>query len=302
VLEIRPCRVEEHEIVLELHNSIRPDLALTIENLNSYRAYAPQQHFLAWEDGRALGFSHGALHPGRDPFVHVLVRPGDRERGIGTLLFDAAVGWLRDRGCTHLTSAVDDRDPQALAFLERRGFTPVKHEVKVALDLAHHDPAPIDPPDGVEIVTWAERPELARGLYEVACEANPDIPGDENDEIEPYEDWLEHELKGSGDKPEATFAAVAGDEVVGFAKFSLTDAQPKKAFHDLTGVKRAWRGRGIAGALKRAQIAWAKRAGYEQLVTNNEERNVPIRRLNERLGYKPFEGRTLLRGPISAGP
>ena len=65
-------------------------------------------------------------------------------------------------------------------------------------------------------------------------------------------------------------------------------------------MKRAWRGRGIAGALKRAQIAWAKQAGYEQLVTNNEERNVPIRRLNERLGYKPFEGRTLLRGPISA--
>ena len=53
----------------------------------------------------------------------------------------------------------------------------------------------------------------------------------------------------------------------------------------MTGVRRAFRGRGIAGALKRAEIAWAKQAGYERLQTNNEVRNEPIRRLNERHGY-----------------
>ena len=37
------------------------------------------------------------------------------------------------------------------------------------------------------------------------------------------------------------------------------------AVHDLTGVKRSWRGRGIARALKAAQIAWAMREGYERL-------------------------------------
>jgi len=64
-------------------------------------------------------------------------------------------------------------------------------------------------------------------------------------------------------------------------------------------VKRAWRGRGIAGALKRRQIAWAKENGFRRVVTNNEERNEPIRRLNERLGYEPALGRSLMRGPFA---
>ena len=72
------------------------------------------------------------------------------------------------------------------------------------------------------------------------------------------------------------------------------------AHHDLTGVKRAWRGRGIAGALKRKQIAWAKEQGYERLSTRNEERNAPIRKLNERYGYRPTVPRLTFRGPIAS--
>ena len=67
----------------------------------------------------------------------------------------------------------------------------------------------------------------------------------------------------------------------------------------MTGVKRSWRGRGIAGALKRAQITWAKEQGYERLATPNELRNEPIRRLNARLGYREAPGRVMMRGPLA---
>jgi hypothetical protein len=70
--------------------------------------------------------------------------------------------------------------------------------------------------------------------------------------MESFEEWLAHDIHGPGDLPEATFVALAGEEVVGYAKFSLTNAQPTVAYHDLTGVKRAWRGRGLAGAQTRA--------------------------------------------------
>ena len=167
------------------------------------------------------------------------------------------------------------------------------------LHLSEIEPPPVEPPDGIEIVTWAERPELAHGIYEVALEGLPDIPGGEDDEIEPFEKWLEHEMRGSGDRPEATFVAVAGNEAIGYAKFSLTEAQPVTAHHDLTAVKRAWRGRGVARALKATQIAWAKANGYEELRTRNEQRNAPIRKLNKEFGYRPAVGRIYLRGPLS---
>ena len=138
-------------------------------------------------------------------------------------------------------------------------------------------------------------------MYEVSLEAFPDVPGFEDDELESYEDWLAHEMQGSGDRPEATFVALAGDEVVGYAKFALTAAMPTSAFHDISGVKRAWRGRGIARALKVAQIRWAIESGYTELRTRNAEQNEPIRRLNASLGYTPGIGRIFLVGPASAG-
>ena len=123
--------------------------------------------------------------------------------------------------------------------------------------------------------------------------------GSEDDDIEPFGDWLAHDMQGSGDRPEATFVAVAGEEVVGYAKFSLAKAQPTVAHHDLSAVKRAWRGRGVARALKAAQINWAIANGYAELHTRNEERNEPIRRLNARFGYRPGIGRIYLVGPLS---
>ena len=104
---------------------------------------------------------------------------------------------------------------------------------------------------------------------------------------------------GAGDRPEATFVAFAGDEIVAYAKLSLSLARPTVAMHDITGVKRAWRGRGIAGALKAAEIAWAKENGYVRLETQNEERNEPIRRLNQRHGYVVEPGWITVRGPVA---
>ena len=38
-------------------------------------------------------------------------------------------------------------------------------------------PPAVDPPEGIEIVLLADRPELAKGAYDVGSEALPDIPG-----------------------------------------------------------------------------------------------------------------------------
>ena len=106
-------------------------------------------------------------------------------------------------------------------------------------------------------------------------------------------------MQGSGDLPEATFVAVAGEDVVGYAKFSLTKAQPTTAHHDLTAVARAWRRKGIAAALKRAQVAWAKEHGYERAGdrTGGSERAQPAH--EPELGYRPAPGKVTMRSPLA---
>jgi GNAT superfamily N-acetyltransferase len=107
------------------------------------------------------------------------------------------------------------------------------------------------------------------------------------------------DMQGASDRPEATFVALADGEVVAYAKLALSLARPTVALHDMTGVRRGWRGRGVARALKAAEIAWAKENGYERLETQNEERNEPIRRLNERYGYVVTPGSVTVRGPLA---
>jgi mycothiol synthase len=303
VLEIARCSDGAEKLLsLEAYNTVWPHEAVTLDEVRSFEAsLLDYADLLARVDGEPAGSGFAGVPPVRPDLVFTLltVLPAQRGRGVGSALYGAISDWARGRGLETIEAVVSDDDPESLAFAERRGFVEDRREKGVALDLAAVEPPAVEPPRGVEIVTWAERPELARGMYEVALEAFPDIPGGEDEQVEPFEDWLAHHMRGSGDLPEATFVAVAGEEAVGYAKFSLTAARPDVASHDLTGVKRAWRGRGVARALKATQIAWAKAHGYRELHTRNDERNVPIRRLNEQFGYRPTVGRIYVRGPLA---
>jgi mycothiol synthase len=300
VLEIRPCADEaDEEKTLAIYNAVCPSDAVTMNEVRSFKSQTLDYgDFLGPGGSVAIGVMPSRPDIG---FVLLTVLPEHRGRGVGTALYRTVSAWLAERDVHRIEAPVAEDDEKGIAFAERRGFEEVERNRRMILDLTALEPPAVDPPAGIEIATWAERPDLTGGIYEVACEAFPDIPGGEDDLMEPFDDWLAHHMQGSGDRPEATFVAFAGSEVVGYSKFSLTAAQPTTANHDMTGVKRAWRGRGIAGALKRTQIAWAKEQGYELLATQNELRNEPIRRLNKRLGYREAPGRIILRGPLAEG-
>lgn len=303
MLGLMPCVDERDEQVsLDVYNAVWPHAAFTMDEVRSFKQSVRAHHdVVAQLDGVPVGSALTVIVPHRsDRVLTVLtVLASHRRRGVGTALYASLSAWTREQGITDVEVPVLDDDAESLAFATRRGFVEERRELGVVLDITGMEAPALLPPDGIEIVSWAERPELARGMYEVSVEAYPDIPGFENDELETFEDWLAHDMQGSGDSPEATFVAVAGDEVVGYAKFALTAAQPTIAFHDISGVKRAWRGRGVARALKTAQIRWAIANGFTELRTRNEERNEPIRRLNASLGYRPGIGRVYLVGPLA---
>jgi GNAT superfamily N-acetyltransferase len=117
--------------------------------------------------------------------------------------------------------------------------------------------------------------------------------------METFEGWLSQDMQGSGDRADAVFVALSGDEVAGYAKLAMS-VRTGYVMHDMTGVKRSFRGRGIASALKRAEIAWAKREGFRTLETFNDELNAPIRSLNEKHGYRPATGSVTLRRTASS--
>jgi GNAT superfamily N-acetyltransferase len=304
-MEIRGATTDaELEALLSVRNAIWPHDAFSLTELHLLMAQVKEiVMFVAWDGERALGAGDaGVLAQSPEPFAHAWVLRDERRRGVGSALYQAVSEYAASRGKDVLEVWVEDCDTAGEEFVRNRGFTEIGRELHVSLDLTKIEAPEVEAPAGITITAWAERPELIHGIYEVAIEASADIPGDEDDEIEPFEDWVAHEMDAGpgGRGPEATFVAVAGDEVVGYSKFSMGGEKKAVAHHDLTGVKRAWRRRGIARALKQAQIAWAKREGYERLDTRNEERNEPIRKLNAEFGYEPSGIRMLFRGPLKA--
>lgn len=274
----------------------------TVEGYLDWKNQARETTWLLANDGRDVGtaIGIGGWHsPEGVARGEIAVLSTARGRGVGTGLLAELSSWARGLGYVELMGPVKENDPASLAWASRRGFVEVGRNSLLALDLTAIDAPAVEPPDGIEIVSWAERPDAAAGMYEVAREAYPDVPGEEDAELASFEEWLAMDMQGAGDRPEATFVALEKGEVVAYAKLSLSLARPTVAMHDMTGVRRAWRGRGIARALKAAEIAWAKERGYERLETQNEERNEPIRRLNERYGYAVEPGSITVRGPIA---
>ena len=277
----------------------------TAETLLDWKRQARETVWLvATAGGRDVGaaIGVGGWHsPVRVARCEVSVAPAERGRGHGSALLGAVGAWAHALGYDELTAPVQADGPASLAWAERRGYREVGRDAMLVLELRGLAPPAVAAPQGIEIATWAERPELARGMHTVALEAYPDVPGEADTPVPPFAEWLAMDMEGVSDRPEATFIALVGDLVVGYGMLSLVPDRPDLAGHGFTGVLRAWRGRGIAGAIKRAEIAWAIAAGYERLETHNDDRNEPVRRLNLRHGYALRPGVVTVRGPIASG-
>jgi mycothiol synthase len=228
------------------------------------------------------------------------VLPEQRGQGFGTRIYEGLSEHARGLGRESMWGRVREDDAGSRAFVRNRGFREAGREYEVVLDTALAD-TPAEPPDGIELVSLAERPDLEPAVHEVDCEVAADVPRPEGDDFEPqpFARWREQYLEGPGAVPEAMIAALAGDEVVGYTGLRRRGAAAPTAENQLTAVRRPWRRRGIATALKREQVARARAAWIEQIFTTNDETNAGMRGVNARLGYRPAPTYIVVSGPLA---
>src|SRR6266700_6170556 len=220
------------------------------------------------------------------PFAEVWFREIDDAR------WREASAAARAIGKPGLEAWTTDKTPEVVRFLEARGYEQVRHYLITELDV---EAAPDPGPPAFPLVTFADRPDLAEALYAVALESYPDQPGREGGFNASFETWRSWGLDPH--PPEAYFIALEDGRVLGYGYLEVDDDTWKNGF---MAVARAERGRGIAGAIKRAQIAWAKEHGIPTLRTATERRLTQMRALNERYGYRLLYEEIILRGPAAA--
>jgi GNAT superfamily N-acetyltransferase len=219
------------------------------------------------------------------------VLPEARRGGVGTAVLRASAARLEDIGYETAGSMVEDEG--SLAFGERFGFSETGRQVEQVRMIRADEPRP-RVPDGIELVSLAERPDLFRRTYdELALQAFEDMPTPTTISITP-EIWEREWLSW----PEGSFVALAGDELVGCAGLIRDVDQPTRAENSLTAVRRDWRGRGLARALKETVIAWASENGLTELYTWTQTGNENMQAVNERLGYVTRDIAISVRSPL----
>ena len=291
----------EFELCAGVVNRVSPQMPVTAEQMeHAATSDRDSRLFLARVGDVPTGTGYTVASSAGPKAMYAMVRvvPELRRRGVGRALYRAISEHARELGREWLWGRVRDDDPETLAAVVAHGFTETGREPLVAVDPQRAPPAgPV--PDGVEIVSLAERPDLARAAWEVEVEAIQDVPAPDALTARPFERWVDYNLEGPDALPAGSFVAIVAGEVVGHTGLAALPARPHSAENLFTGVRRAWRGRGIASALKQAQIAWARDVGYEWIQTTNDEPNAAMRAVNAKLGYEPVMGSIFVRGPLA---
>lgn len=288
-------------------NAVTPDEPTSLDEIRWQQAtYPGGVWFLGDLDGEPVGaasvgriFIYPPEYDALWSSMHVL--PDHRRRGLGSALLAAVSDVARERGKEHLESGVMAHRPEAITFLEHRGFKEVERSKMVRLALAGLRIPEVALADGLDLVTLADRPDLLPGIHAVALETFPDIPSaDEPVQAGDFDEFRARDIDRIGAPHDACFIAVdqATGEAVGYANLLMAPGRTDLAWHDMTAVRRAWRGKGIATALKVATIRWAIEHGLTALDTGNDVANGPMRTVNARLGYQPLPDEIVLRGPV----
>jgi len=231
---------------------------------------------LASVDGAVVGAGLADRSDSGGGFVAPRVVPGQRRRGVGSALLEPLAAHVAALGVADLRAMVDD--PGSLAFAEHFGFIEVDRQVEQVRALGA-EPAPGMLPDGVTVVTLDQQPDLWSASYErFGREVLADFAVYEPLEISAGQ-WA------SSWAGEPMFLAVHDGEVIGCAGLHRDTDRPERGENALTGVRRDWRGRGIAAHLKRLTLQWAADQGLSELYTWTQAGNLSMLRLNEHLGY-----------------
>ena len=120
-------------------------------------------------------------------------------------------------------------------------------------------------------------------------EVSKDIPNEEFDSI-PLQEWIETFWRSPLLDDDASLAAYVDGELAGVTMIRI-DRPSGRAQNNLAGVRRTFRGRGLAVLLKSHSLRRAAELGATIAITDNDETNAPMLAVNTKLGYEPFARR-----------
>ena len=232
-------------------------------------------------------------------WLSIIVDKSRTGEGIGRILYAKLLEWAKTREhFTHLVTDIREDFKRSLAFLNADGgWKDIWHSFNQKLDVSKWDPNSyiLNPEEilhkqGLEVVTLygicnENREAILKEYYDLNMEIWQSIPRAFDVDINKcYEDFVKILDAPTFDPKWFLFARekstgkLVGTTDIWFCKNG-------EVWTGLTGTLSEYRRRGIASALKVIITRRIKDAGVKILGTGNDNGNIPMLRINERLGY-----------------
>lgn len=246
------------------------------------------------------GHTHWAHHPQRFYF-DIFLDPEELNKGYEELIYTELMARIQPHNPISIESECRENMIDRVRFLEKHGYTVKTVENTSKLDLDTFDPQPYQSllkkvaDSGIVFrpihELLAEDSEFYKKYYEAMVTIHKDVPWHEESTYDPIElsEKKFHEsyykrVKGGN------LVALDGDEYIGMTMLFIVEENDEQLQTGLTGVKRDYRRKGIATAIKVASLSWAKEnlqaaSGKAPSVVTENEVNNPMYAINVKLGF-----------------
>ena len=307
---IRPIQFSDYPQVLTISNTIEAPWASTLEELRQEDESVLTTggvclHYVACSPSDDAVVGHAVLRgpaPSNAPqsySLEVRVNPKMQKQGIGSTLWQRISQEITLLNPSELTAWVRECYPDAVQFAQKAGFQKQFSSSPWQLNLSDTEISDIQPvldkvdALGIEITTLAtekqKNSEYLTKLHHLRIQLDKDVLGMETRSPMSYEAFV-REVEAQNSLADAFFIAYKEAEYLGMSCLILHSTDAKALNQTTTGVRPDYRSLGIATALKWHGIKYAHTHGYDAIHTYMDGTNLPMIKLNEKLGFQPGVG------------
>ncbi len=301
---IREFTPDDYVAIAEINNAIYPDYRYSADEIRYDDEHFDRtqyifKRYVAQVGQRVVGYAEynhmpHMFHPQKF-WVYIGVHPDFQRQGIGRALYERIVSDLLELKAVRAFASAREDYPRSIAFLQKNGFSETRRTWESRLSVNTFDFSKFAhylerfSAHGLTITTLAEErqsdPNCLKKLHELYVVIMEDVP--HPDQYTPVD--FEHFLRYSVEHPDAIaegyFIAKDGEKYIGQSNLRRSKDEPKDLYQGLTGVRREYRGKSVAMALKLKTIEYARAHGYEIIKTWNDSTNVGMLAINEKLGF-----------------